>query len=850
MSIITGKGTNDSLLGTLKDDVISGLGGNDTIRGAGGNDVLSGGSGNDVLFSDVFVFEGTRAANGFDTITDYQWWNTGTGKGDKLDLGNIAAFTSKSVLSDFVHFAFVGSNLVMYVDPDGTGSKYGSDAWAQFQGLEDGGNLRLKIGGYTFDVNIPANNHPPEIGGGSSDAYYCIAENTSTVTTVTATDSDVGDTLTYSISGGVDSSLFTINSSTGALSFISAPNFEAPADSGGNNVYDVTVQVSDTHLATDSQNIHVNVNNVAETPVITSNGGGASAAITVSENLTAVTTVVATDGDGTTPTYSIVGGADSALFTISTSTGVLSFNSAPNFEAPNDSGPNNVYDVTVRASDGSLWDDQAIAVQVINANEPPVITSGSGAASIALSISENNTAVTTVTATDVDAGTTLTYSIVGGADSALFSINSSGTLSFTSAPNFEAPLDSGPNNVYDVTVQVSDGALSDTQAIAVTVNNVNEAPVITSNSGGTTAATSVAENSTFVTTVTATDPDASPTLTYSIIAGGADSARFTIVASTGALSFKTAPNFEAPNDSNTDNTYDVTVQVSDGTLTDTQTISVAVTNVVEPLVVSSTIFTAAGVTITANSGDGGTPLHLFQGATDMGVLTSASLFALSAQGSLAVGELTVHDPLAQSTTTGYYLSLGTTGADTQNNAAQSMSVAAYGFGGADVITGGTGADILFGGTGSDTLTGGGGNDQFNYVSLDTTVTWVDGGASGNTAAKPAALDQYTSVEVILDFTAGDTINLGNLSLGPTFDGGAANSVGNNDVVIVQGTYSAGTFTVGTGLNTGADSLVLFDDSSAGGGSSPTLGAIVLVGVDSTEEGNLVLSSGVMSWNTI
>jgi hypothetical protein len=68
------------------------------------------------------------------------------------------------------------------------------------------------------------------------------------------------------------------------------------------------------------------------------------------------------------------------------------------------------------------------------------------------------------------------------------SINaSSGALSFVSAPNFELPADSGANNVYGVTVQVSDGTLTDTQAIAVTVTPQDEfAPVITSNGGGTT----------------------------------------------------------------------------------------------------------------------------------------------------------------------------------------------------------------------------------------------------------------------------------------------------------------------------------------------------------------------------
>ncbi|WP_436211131.1 beta strand repeat-containing protein [Bradyrhizobium sp. LjRoot220] len=87
--------------------------------------------------------------------------------------------------------------------------------------------------------------------------------------------------------------------------------------------------------------------------------------------------------------------------------------------------------------------------------------------------------MTTVTSTDVDIpAQTLTYSISGGADAAKFTIiAATGALSFVSAPNFESPADVGANNVYDVIVQVSDGSATDTQAIAVTVTNVEEAPV-------------------------------------------------------------------------------------------------------------------------------------------------------------------------------------------------------------------------------------------------------------------------------------------------------------------------------------------------------------------------------------
>ncbi len=109
------------------------------------------------------------------------------------------------------------------------------------------------------------------------------------------------------------------------------------------------------------------------TPIITSNGGGATASINVAENTTAVTTITATDADlpSQTLTYSIVGGADASLFSISSSTGALSFISGRNFETPADAGANNVYDVIVRVDDGTLWDDQSIAVTITNVNEAP-----------------------------------------------------------------------------------------------------------------------------------------------------------------------------------------------------------------------------------------------------------------------------------------------------------------------------------------------------------------------------------------------------------------------------------------------------------------------------------------------
>jgi type III secretion system FlhB-like substrate exporter len=167
----------------------------------------------------------------------------------------------------------------------------------------------------------------------TSGATASVAENTTAVMTVTATDADQpAQTLSFSIAGGADAAKFAINSSTGALSFISAPDFETPTDAGGNNVYDVIVQVSDGQGSTDSQAIAVTVTAGNDNaPVITS---GATAS--VAENTTAVMTVTATDADqpAQSLSFSIVGGADAAKFTINASTGALSFISGTRLRNP------------------------------------------------------------------------------------------------------------------------------------------------------------------------------------------------------------------------------------------------------------------------------------------------------------------------------------------------------------------------------------------------------------------------------------------------------------------------------------------------------------------------------------
>ncbi|HEY5723550.1 MAG TPA: cadherin domain-containing protein [Allosphingosinicella sp.] len=471
-------------------------------------------------------------------------------------------------------------------------------------------------------VTISNVNEPVAING-SQNAFQYVENGTGTVATFNATDPD-GDPLTWSIVGGADAAKFTIDSS-GTIRFVASPDFETPTDSGGNNIYDLVIKVSDGSLW-ETRALTVEVLNSNEGPVIVSGGGGSAYALSVAENSTLVTTIVGDDPDATNGpiTYSIVGGADSARFVIQSQTGQLFFVSGRNFEAPTDSNGDNVYEVIVAVSDGfSPADTQALSVTVTNVNEAVTITSNGGGASAGLSVAEDSLAVTTVVATDLD-GTAPTYSIAGGADAALFTIDAvTGALRFVTAPDYEAPADAGGDNVYNVVVAAGDGSLSDTQAIAVTVTNVNQGLSIVSNGGGDSATVAAVENGLAVTTVAAVDADGtSPSYA---IAGGDDAARFTIDAATGALSFVSAPDFEAPEDWDGDNVYRVVVAATDGSFTDSQSLDVVVGNANE------------GVTITSNGGGGSAAITLAENGLAVTIVAATDVDGTAPTYSIAGG---------------------------------------------------------------------------------------------------------------------------------------------------------------------------------------------------------------------
>ena len=92
---------------------------------------------------------------------------------------------------------------------------------------------------------------------------------------------------------------------------------------------------------------------------------------------------------------------------------------------------------------------------------------------IDFAIDENTSEITTIQATDVE-GDNITYSI-DGSDSGLMTIGSvSGELSFISPPDYENPEDNNQDNIYEVTIIASDGSLSSSLGIIITVNDILE----------------------------------------------------------------------------------------------------------------------------------------------------------------------------------------------------------------------------------------------------------------------------------------------------------------------------------------------------------------------------------------
>jgi serralysin len=321
---------------------------------------------------------------------------------------------------------------------------------------------------------------------------------------ITAADRNVGarvtatgnhGTIRYTLTG-TDADAFDIDAKSGQISTAVALNFEA-AD-GADNQCATAHECQVTVTATDSTGVtgitatvNIAITNVDEKPTFTETDGTALSPelITSPENRTALfdanvgpvttgdgVTYAAMDPEGLNVNLTLMG-ADAARFSLSDA-GVLSFAKAPDREMPTDANKNNVYEVTVRANDGTMTADRSVKVTVSNVDEAPEIAlvpatglTISGRTSVSLA-EGGSTAVGTYTVRGMNAASA-TWT-VSGTDAGAFSISSTGALSFRATPDYEIPADANADNVYMVTLTASAAGESDTHDVVVTVTDVDE----------------------------------------------------------------------------------------------------------------------------------------------------------------------------------------------------------------------------------------------------------------------------------------------------------------------------------------------------------------------------------------
>ena len=262
----------------------------------------------------------------------------------------------------------------------------------------------------------------------SASTTRTIAENTATGvnigSVVAATDTD-NDTLTYTL-GGTDASSFSIVSSSGQLQTQAALDYETKFS------YSVTVSVSDGNGGSDSITVTINVTNV-------------------NEQQADMTTYEVGDEiplpSGFTATRLILGAGRS----LTADNGTYTCISEDNCIIQNG-----------QVTQGT------IEVTTVAANTAPTFSEGTSTTrSVAENTAANINIGTAIGATDPD-NDTLTYTL-SGTDAASFSINSSiGQLQTKSALDYE------PKSAYTVVIAVTDGSLTDTITVTITVTNVHE----------------------------------------------------------------------------------------------------------------------------------------------------------------------------------------------------------------------------------------------------------------------------------------------------------------------------------------------------------------------------------------
>ena len=313
-------------------------------------------------------------------------------------------------------------------------------------------------------------NKPPIITSGIT---FSVLDNTTTVGTVTATDPE-NQSLTYNLIGGVDQNLFTINATTGALRFKTAPDFKAPSDVGKDNVYDIKVQVTDgSNLVTQDIAIRVVTGMPAPINQAPTNITLQNSITTLSEGTSTTTRlkvadiVITDDGLGSN-TISLTG-VDATSFEVEETVLYIKKDTKLDYETKNS------YGVTVNVDDTTVGNTPDVftnfTLTVTDVNYAPEVKPNQ-----IFSYTENKTAnfqVGTVLATDDIAVTG--FAIASGNDSGFFNINNQGIITLTDKGVTSAANDfeRSPNS-FTLGIIAKDAAEATSQVTNVTINVTND----------------------------------------------------------------------------------------------------------------------------------------------------------------------------------------------------------------------------------------------------------------------------------------------------------------------------------------------------------------------------------------
>ena len=451
--------------------------------------------------------------------------------------------------ADAGHFAFDNGALSFVSEPDYE-ARPDNTYEVTVRARDEGG----KTGELRVTVTVVAVDEAPDISfvatGGvtvNDNALTVDESYDGTLATFTASDPERKPGLTYEWSVvGTDRGDFAITAA-GRLSFAAIPDHEHPADSGGNNVYDIRVKALDSDGETGRLPVTVTVRDVNEAPEFPSTEDGMRS---VPENTPAGrdvgAPVAAVAGDNDTLTYSITSGA--ALFGINTATGQLLTKASLDREAAVSHhiavGVSDGKDANNVAEDPPVVDNRiSVTITVDDVDEAPKVMGPE-----AVTKAENSgRSVGDYTANDPEGGD-VTWTTLTGADAGHFAFDN-GALSFVSEPDYEAR----PDNTYEVTVRARDeGGKTGELRVTVTITPVNEPPTITGD-----ASIDYAENGTGrVGSYRARDPEGED-VTWLSLTG--DDTGFFLFSNSGELTFRNAPDFEA----RLDNTYEVTVRARD-----------------------------------------------------------------------------------------------------------------------------------------------------------------------------------------------------------------------------------------------------------------------------------------------